>query len=219
MLFWPVSIPWRPEGVPFLLIRAFDCVIFLFIFYFLIGVNKHNHLFLFKQYSDQPWEPCKDAGGNLGILYCQWCQRGQKVFISYSETNDNPLFLSYWWSSCLIHVHLYDVSLSEHIFTAKLVMMTSQIPKGSKSVAARDVSAPGCSTPFTFYWSLHRIQLCKCTIMFYFSVGLCSPRLYDSGLIPSGWFPMISPILRLYFKISFWMYSMPFRCREYYTTY
>lgn len=145
------------------------------LFVYFISVNKHDHFFL-KQYSDQSWEPCKDAGGNLGILYCQWCQRGQKVFMSYSELKDSCLSLGYWChmmlSSWYIHVHLYAVFLSEHISTAKLVMMTSQIPKGSKSVAARDVSTPGYPSPFTFHWSLHRIQLCTCKMMFVGSVWL-----------------------------------------------
>lgn len=71
----------RSKHVPFLLIRVFKCA--WLIFFMLMRMT----LFLTKQHSDQPGKSRQDAGGDTGILYCQWCQRGEKVIVSSIHQN------------------------------------------------------------------------------------------------------------------------------------
>lgn len=125
---------WRLEQVcvPFLLISMLfawvECC---------PDVNERDvSMSLITQHPYQPGKPCQDAGGDTGILYCQWCQRSEEV-----------IWLPLLWTTGRISVWLFWIlnifpgSLLERFSTAKLVMMTSQTPSASRSVAANDVSS------------------------------------------------------------------------------
>lgn len=94
---------------------------------------------LITQHPYQPGKPCQDAGGNTGILYCQWCQRSEEVLWLPLWTTSHWLCGRSVWLFWILNI--FTGSLLERFSTAKLVMTTSQTPSESRSVAANDVSS------------------------------------------------------------------------------